>query len=165
MSQDRLLGSGQKLKSAEPSGEATKKGNKIMHNTNAKTQTNKVNKKTNNKTIMTAQKSADNQKVKKITQFLSEHRNEKVLVTFVKNDNTERKIVFVPNNEYNKITGKANTRKGNAISKAKNGMITVVENIMVTDEHGIQHEGYKCRTVNLNTVLNYRVVNSMGKAA
>lgn len=130
-----------------------------------RTKTNKVNKKTNNKTIMTAQKSADNQKVKKITQFLIEHRNEKVLVTFVKKDKTERKIVFVPNNEYNKITGKPNTRKGNAISKARNGMITVVENIMVTDENGVQHEGFQCRTVNLNTVLNYSVVNSMGKAA
>ena len=136
-----------------------------MHNTNAKTQTTKVDNKTTNKTIMTADKSADNQKVKKIIQFLIDHRNEKVLVTFVKKDKTERKIVFVPNNEYNKITGKSSTRKGNAISKARNGMITVVENITVTDENGNPHEGLQCRTVNLNTVLDYSIVNSIGKAA
>ena len=105
-----------------------------------------------NTSIINVLNNTSNLKVLEVAKFLLDNRNRKVEVSFLKKDGTVRVMRFVPDSEYNHTFGIKTTQVGRRIveSKCSADMITVQE---ILEAGRVQP-----RTVNLNTVLSYRVV-------
>lgn len=104
-----------------------------------------------NQSIINVANRTSNLKVLAIAKFLLDNRNRRVSVTFTKKDGTLRRMTFVPDVEFNQTFGIPSTNLGRKIvaSKCREDMITVQE---ILDIGTVQP-----RTVNLRTVVDYRV--------
>ena len=104
----------------------------------------------NQSLISVANRSTD-AKVLEIANFLLKNQNRRVRLIFRKKDESFRSIMFVPGREYNETFGLRTTNIGRRIvaSKCHSDMITIQE---IIGEGEVQP-----RTVNLRTVVDYRL--------
>ena len=104
-----------------------------------------------NQSIINVANHTSNLKVLAVAKFLLDNRRRRVRVSFLKKDGSVRTMTFVPDCEFNETFGINTTNFGRKIvaSKCRGDMITVQE---ILDIGTVQP-----RTVNLRTVIDYRV--------
>ena len=109
-----------------------------------------------NNTISAVNLTTNDKNVRKFSDMLLRNPTSKFKATFVKKDGkTVREICFVPNTEWNKLTGNKGCEIGRKIvrTKVQRGMIGVTEMIVDGNTFKVQP-----RTINLNTCLSLEMI-------